>query len=136
MFEWEYEHRRRNLADHGIDFVRAARMFDNPILEREDAGKFHGEKRYIAIGQWKGFHMVVVWTPRGKRRKILSACRADRDDEACYRADRSRSPVERMDFFSTERPLLPGKQGPGLLARGRAALSLPKPQAGPTSSRS
>lgn len=135
MFEWEYEHRRRNIADNGIDFVRAARMFDNPILEREDAGRFTGEKRYIAIGHWRGFHMVVVWTPRGRRRKILSAWRADRDDQAIYRAtvpfaDQANGGLQHRG------PFLPGKQRAGLLARGRAALSLPKPQAGAAPSRS
>ena len=135
MFEWEYEHRTRNLADHGVDFVRAARMFDNPVLEREDVGKFHGEKRYICIGHWEDFFMVVVWTPRAKRRKIIAAWRADRDDQAIYRATvpfagRSNGRLQHRG------PFLPGKQGPGLLARGRAALSLPKPPAGATTPRS
>ena len=126
MFEWEYDHRTKNLAAHGVDFVRAARMFDNPILEREEAGKFFGEKRYITVGYSGGMYLVVTWTPRGKRRKILSAWRADRDDEAIYRAT---VPLAgRADGgFQHRGPVARGKQRAGVLAPRRAALSLPKP---------
>ena len=35
-FEWDENKRQSNLRKHGIDFVRAAAIFNNPILERED----------------------------------------------------------------------------------------------------
>ena len=135
MFEWEYDHRTTNLAAHGVDFVRAARMFDNPVLEREDAGKFFGEKRYIAVGYSGGMYLVVTWTPRGKRRKLLSAWRADRDDEAIYRATVPYT-GRANGGLQPPRPALPGQPGTGLLARRRAALSLPKPSLGPSEGRS
>jgi uncharacterized DUF497 family protein len=135
MFEWEEARRRENVALYGVDFVRAALMFDNPVLEREDTRRFHGEKRFVSIGHVDGFFMVVTWSPRANRRRIVSAWRADRDDEAIYgatvpyagRADAGPYPRGRID---------PGKLRAGLLARGRAALSLPKPPPRPRAARS
>ena len=108
MFEWDYELRRRNLADHGVDFVRAARMFDNPVLEREDSRKFHGEKRMIALGHDGGMFLVVTWTPRGGRRRILSAWRADRDDEAIYGATVAQA-ARPYGGLQHRKPALPGR---------------------------
>lgn len=131
MFEWDYELRRRNLAEHGVDFVRAARMFDNPVLEREDSRKMYGEKRMLSLGHDGGFFMVVTWTPRGTRRRILSVWRADRDDKAIYGATVPQS-VRPNGRLQRRQPALPREPGRGILARGRAALSLPKPEAGAT----
>ena len=86
MYEWEEAVRRRNYDETGVDFVRAARMFANPVLEREDSRRFSGERRFIALGHDEGFFMVVVTTPRGARRRIVEAWRADSADEAIYRA--------------------------------------------------
>ena len=36
LFEWDENKRQRNLQKHGVDFVRAVKMFSNPILERTD----------------------------------------------------------------------------------------------------
>jgi uncharacterized protein len=86
MFEWEERHRQENLSTHGVDFVRAARMFDGPVLEREDERQFAGERRFIALGQADGMFLVVITTPRGTRRRMVSAWRADQEDESIYRA--------------------------------------------------
>jgi uncharacterized DUF497 family protein len=135
VFEWEETRREQNIAQYGVDFVRAAVMFDNPVLEREDPRQFHGEKRFHALGHVEGFFMVVAWTPRGARRHIVQAWKADRDDEAIYRAI---VPYAGPQDGGLQRGhgKLAGKLRPRLLAGSGAALSLPKPQAGPTSSRS
>lgn len=48
--EWHEDKREYNLEKHGIDFVRAAKIFENPIVERLDDREDYGEDRYIAIG--------------------------------------------------------------------------------------
>jgi hypothetical protein len=135
MFEWDETKAAENLSSHGVDFVRAARMFDFPVLEREDTRQFWGEKRFISIGQLHGFVMVVSWTPRGARKRILSAWRADRDDEGFYRAAVPQA-AGASAGLQPGRRALPAFSGGGLLEFGRARLSLPKPPTRSTSSRS
>lgn len=83
-FEWDEEKRESNLAKHGVDFVRAARMFANPILERPDTRENYGEERWIAVGQWEGFYMVVIYTWRDRNRRIISAWKAGRHEREAY----------------------------------------------------
>ena len=135
MFEWDEAKAAENLSSHGVDFVRAARMFDFPVLEREDTRQFWGERRFLAIGQLHGFFMVVSWTPRGTRKRILSAWRADRDDEDFYRAAVPQAAGAAAGFEPGRRALA-GVPGRSLLEIGRARLSLPKPPARSSSSRS
>jgi uncharacterized DUF497 family protein len=135
MFEWDEAKRAENLASQGIDFVRAARMFDNAVLEREDARQFHGEKRYIAIGHADGQFLVAVWTPRGKYKRLLAAWRADQDDEAFYRAALNAPAREDARSQSGGRAL-PGKPRGAILEIGDARLALPKPKARKTETRS
>ena len=68
-----------------MDFVRAARMFSNPIIERQDEREAYGEVRWIAIGQWQDSYMVVVTTWRGENRRIISAWKAGRNEREEYK---------------------------------------------------
>jgi uncharacterized DUF497 family protein len=135
MFEWEEARRRENMAAYGVDFVRAALMFDNPVLEREETTRFHGERRFIAIGHVDAFHMVVTWSPRGAKRRIVSAWRADRDDEAIYGATVPWAGPQDGGLYPRGRDFA-GKLRRGLLAGSGASLSLPKPAPGAPPSRS
>jgi uncharacterized protein len=65
VFEWDENKRAANWAKHRIDFDRAARTFQNPVLERIDDREDHGEERFIATGFWKADFAVVVTTWRG-----------------------------------------------------------------------
>ena len=62
LFEWDERKRSSNLQIHGVDFVRAAKMFRNPVLERPDDRDEYCEDRWIAIGHWDSYYMVVVYT--------------------------------------------------------------------------
>jgi len=84
LFEWNERKRRSNLQNHGVDFVRAAKMFRNPILERLDDRKDYGEDRWIAIGHWENFYMVAVYAWRGENRRIISAWKAGRYEQEAY----------------------------------------------------
>jgi len=129
MFEWDERARQDNLSDHGVDFVRAARMFANPVLERDDNRQFTGERRRIAIGHVDGFFLVVVSTLRGKSRRIISAWRAGEDDERIYRAAVPQAVPPNAGLYAGGRPL-PRQSRPGLLVLGKAPLPLPRPQGG------
>ncbi len=86
MFEWDERKRASNLAKHRIDFLDAVSIFDGPVLESEDARHDYGERRYGAFGQTRsGDIVLVLYTWRGKRRRIISARRAGSDEIENYR---------------------------------------------------
>ena len=127
MFEWDQRARLDNLRNNGVDFVRAAMMFDNPVVEREDLRQFAGERRHIAIGHSKGYFMVVVTSPRGARRRILEAWKADHEDERIYRAAVPQTAASDEGLHGRRR-LLAGQSRAGLLGRRQSPLPLPKPE--------
>lgn len=83
-FEWDENKRQSNLSKHGIDFVRAAEIFKNPILEREDNRYDYGESRLIALGETTGVVVFVVYTVRGSIYRIISARRATKREQQQY----------------------------------------------------
>ncbi len=82
VFEWDEGKRQANLAKHYIDFQDAKRVFDGPVFERIESR--HGEDRIFAIGVMEDIEIVVVYVMRGKRRRIISARRARRDERKDY----------------------------------------------------
>ncbi len=83
-FEWDEGKRASNLEKHHVDFIDAAKIFVNPILECPDKRQDYGEERLIALGVFEGQHFVVVYTWRGKRRRIISAWKAGKDEQEEY----------------------------------------------------
>jgi uncharacterized DUF497 family protein len=85
-FEWDESKRRANLAKHGVDFVKAAKALIGDTLERPDGRRDYGEERIVAIGAADGDVVVVVYTRRGDRLRIISARLAGRNERKAYRA--------------------------------------------------
>ena len=57
-------------------------MFAGPVLRWVDTRKAHGEERFISYGKPDGRAVVIVWTRRGKARRIISMRKAnDREIE-------------------------------------------------------
>ena len=73
-----------NIEKHGIDFVRASKIFDAPTLEKRDDRRDYAEERIIALGQTGGMTLVVVYTWRGQARRIISAWKGGRDEQDIY----------------------------------------------------
>jgi uncharacterized DUF497 family protein len=82
LFEWDESKRQSNLAKHHIDFQDALRIFDGPIFEKESRSR--GEDRIVTVGLIEDVEIVVVYVIRGKRRRIISARRAHRDERQDY----------------------------------------------------
>ena len=61
-FEWDEDKRQSNLRKHGIDFVRAAAIFNGPVLEKVDNRYNYGETRFVALGEVEGVVLFVVIT--------------------------------------------------------------------------
>ncbi len=75
-FEWDKRKAALNLKKHGIDFSDAAAVFyDEMAITIPDA--FVGEERFVTLGMdTLARILVVVYTWRGNRIRIISARKA------------------------------------------------------------
>lgn len=72
-FEWDPEKARANVRKHRVDFADAATVFDDPLaVTVSDEGA--QESRFVTIGSdAEGHLLVVAYTWRGDRIRIISA---------------------------------------------------------------
>ena len=60
-------------------------MFEGPLVENPDNRSDYGEVRLVTVG-WLGERMVVVvWTPRGDDRHVISMRKANAREQKRYR---------------------------------------------------
>ena len=78
--EWDELKRQATLELRGLDFADASLVFDSVELELEDDRKDYGEVRLITFGFIEQRPVAMVWTLRGKNRRIISM-RHVHDDE-------------------------------------------------------
>lgn len=83
-FEWDERKRAANLAKHGVDFELAKLIFEGPTLEGPDDRRNYGERRFGAFGMAKGIVLFVVYTWRGRRRRLISARKAGKHEQKIY----------------------------------------------------
>jgi uncharacterized protein len=84
-FEWDPAKADANLAKHEIDFEDAITVFDDPSLIAEpDPREYRGEIRYRALGSVENRILLVCYTMRGDRCRIISARRASRRERQVY----------------------------------------------------
>lgn len=83
-FEWDEDNRKAHLAKHGVDFRDVAPMFDGPTLETIDDRFDYGETRINALGEIDGRVFNATYTWRGASRRIISARKANADEQREY----------------------------------------------------
>lgn len=79
MFEFNEGKSRTNLEKHGIDFVQAQALWDDPDL-LEIPAKTDDEPRFLVIGTIELKHWSAVVTYRNESIRIISV-RRSRDEE-------------------------------------------------------
>lgn len=80
-YEWDSEKAAKNEAKHGISFDEARRCFPRPGLDIPDDRKDYGEIRINRYGRLAdGTPVVVTYTPRAGRIRIISARKAKREE--------------------------------------------------------
>lgn len=84
-FEWDERKNKANIKKHGIAFEEAIGIFDGDILQRPDDRHDYSESRIIATGEVAGREIVVVYTWRGRARRIISSRRAHDTERKAYR---------------------------------------------------
>lgn len=86
-FEWDDRKARSNLRKHGISFEVARRAFnDHAAIDRLDDSEDYGEERYLLIGEASGRLVAVIYTLRGTHTRIISARKAELDEQEDYHA--------------------------------------------------
>ena len=85
-FEWDQKKADENFAKHKIDFEEATEIFDDSyLIEESSDSQIYEEVRFKTIGQIGSHICVVVYTPRGKRTRLISARRANKQERRRYR---------------------------------------------------
>ena len=69
--------RERTLAERGLDFNDAARVFAGSTVNYVDDRRDYGEVRWISVGYLDGRLLIIVWTQRGDSRHIISMRKAN-----------------------------------------------------------
>ena len=82
-FEFDPQKSRQNLAKHGIDFVEAQKLWDDPML-LEIPARTEDESRSIVIGTIDTKHWSAIITYRGENIRIISARRSRPEEVALY----------------------------------------------------
>ena len=77
--------RAKTLAERGLDFADAAQIFTGIHATVQDVRRDYGEKRFISAGLLRGRLVVLVWTPRGAARRIISMRHAHAEEETRWR---------------------------------------------------
>ncbi|MBI3561180.1 MAG: BrnT family toxin [Gammaproteobacteria bacterium] len=89
-FEWEEDKREKTIQERGIDFVDAAKVWDDPLRqERVDRRENYGEVRIQTIGRVHFGILFVVYTERSyddgeEVIHIISARKADKRERREY----------------------------------------------------
>jgi uncharacterized DUF497 family protein len=84
-FEWNDAKARRNYIRHGVTFDIARKAFADPsMVEVLDNREDYGEDRYLLIGMAEGQLLSIIYTDRNDRCRIISARRANRDEQDHY----------------------------------------------------
>ena len=92
-FEWDEDKARANLAKHGIRFQEATQAFADPYFFEimDEKHSTEREVRHLGWGRVHGFIVATVVFVRRGRVRIVSARKANRQEEKNYYEQNFRS---------------------------------------------
>jgi uncharacterized protein len=76
--------RDATFAERGLAFEDAEIVFAADTLTIEDTRFDYGESRYQTIGFLDGRMVMVVWTPRGDDRQVISMRKCNDREQEIY----------------------------------------------------
>ncbi len=84
-YEWDPAKAKANLRKHRIAFADAALALEDPRALTMADPDASGEQRFVSLGSDpKGRVLVTVFTPRGRRTRIISSRKASRNERRTY----------------------------------------------------
>ena len=82
-FEFDPEKSKSNKIKHGIDFVEAQLLWDDPD-RLEVPAKTQKEERLLLVGRISAKHWSAIFTPRSGKTRIISVRRARKQEVDAY----------------------------------------------------
>jgi uncharacterized DUF497 family protein len=79
--------RQATLTERGLDFADAAKVFGGVTLTLLDDRRDYGEPRYQTYGLLGRRLVMVVWTPRGADRHVISMRKCNAREKAHFEAE-------------------------------------------------
>ncbi|WP_071190243.1 BrnT family toxin [Trichormus sp. NMC-1] len=85
-FEWDTKKAESNLSKHGVLFIEAQTVFDDPLyVDFYDPDHSEAEHRYIIIGESsKNRILLVAYTEREDTIRIISARKVTKQELKAY----------------------------------------------------
>jgi uncharacterized protein len=84
-FEWDDRKAAANRARHGISFETARKVFKDPFaIDESDSREEYGEDRFTLTGMADGRLLLVAYTMRDDRIRIISARGAEPHEHRIY----------------------------------------------------
>ena len=84
-YEWDPAKAKANLRKHRISFADAALALEDPRTLTMADPDASGEQRFVSLGSDpNGRVLVTVFTPRGRRTRIISSRKASRSERRTY----------------------------------------------------
>ncbi|OUC13080.1 MAG: hypothetical protein B0A82_18915 [Alkalinema sp. CACIAM 70d] len=89
MVEWDGDKAKSNFLKHGVTFVEAVSVLDDPyVLILDDALHSIGEQRFLAVGySARNRLLAVVYTERNDDFRIISARPVTAGEQKMYEQD-------------------------------------------------
>lgn len=82
QFTWDEVKRKRNLRDHGLDFVDTKPVFSGPTFTYEDDRFSYEEQHFVTLGLLNGIPVSIVHTETKHRIHIISLRKATKRETA------------------------------------------------------
>ena len=86
--EFDPEKNAATIAKHGIALTEGDGVLDDPLSRTVEDAAAEGEQRWLTIGaNVFGTLLVVVWTPRGKKERLISVRKPDSRERKDYETE-------------------------------------------------
>ncbi len=84
MIEYDQNKRDKTLSERGLDMARTIEVFRAGHTDQMDERQSYGEKRIITFGYLDSRAVIVVWTYRKGKRRIISTRKANAREISNY----------------------------------------------------
>jgi uncharacterized protein len=84
QIEFDPEKREHTIQTRGLDMADAVLIFESDNLTFENNSKDFGEPRFMTVGFLQKRMIILVWTMRGDKRRIISMRKANDREKTLY----------------------------------------------------
>jgi hypothetical protein len=88
---YDPQKREKTLTERGLDFEDAPKVFNGDAYEFVDDRRDYGEVRWSTVGRLDARMVMIVWTPRGDARHIISMRKCNEREQKEYFRELGRS---------------------------------------------